>query len=1358
MGSTGVYVPMLVNAYLNYDRRQDDNVADQAYLAPLTTPNFNSLQLDSEFIQHDIFDDLPSGPYLSSADIYRVSQGRTGIYVHWILPKLYRNGITGSATADVQARAAQAGFSSASAEPGQPIFPQVPTRWVIMRRIMRPDGNMYAGWPVQRYSDGSLLTREDNMDGAGSGGDIDIGGVLTQFFMIEGDSVRSITDIPPEEDLEVTSAPLIDFDLPPSRQGQTFLGQRWKLADWPGESDTRTHIPLTVHRAANPYFSDYQPQNSSVFSFFDDMSFVDSAGTGKFCNVNVSYTIVGFHADAGTDPLHAPLVDGQTKFDRLTTLGLEPMNDLTRTDLDRHDRMRTFCHGSMYNIAWERALPDKDDSNTVPPTRQRDIIFPADEVQTEFLKSHPVAVGTNPLDALFGWLRTIPDDVDTGLPPQDVVSAELIKKNILKLQTLLLDLDDNLDAQLQAEDMLAMNNHISCASGTLWHLQSQEDDTKNVTPDKTTVELLRSLNENQTRINAFIRQQKRSQTELFNVWWTYACDRMKGGDRRQNASQAAGMLKQKLVVLSNTIIQLKILVESIKNRPALKDQLKEGAEMPFYLQRDPTILVAGLRSAWPANTDAQLPVRSISNTNVTIGNHSPGFTCIWNYHDNTRNKLPGDVVESTEQIFSESCKNWTDDLHTEDHDPYYKSGDRFTGSNGWFPLFIEWEAEYYNIPFEKWIFSEAAASGVVGYHIKDDVNVASGTIRGDVRTVTGRCPIIPQASSVLATTLQQAFNRIGPSNLPLTLDQQDEVTRNARELDTVSSPLAGFTNQLITQMQGTHMTPVIYDSDGTPQFIDSGAAAVSGELSLNAKDLAFSGSEIDTTPFASLVGIPADRSAYSPFKPCTHGQFRFTKFNIIDKFGQVVQGIKTTCDLAHDVGATRMPLFPCLGEAYSVDSVTVGQVDKARTVIPRDDQLCEFVQLPPSINQNARINADFLVDHHTGSMVQANELRAASDWDNPVRGWLVLNYANASMQVFGNDGVFIGEFQALTGTPVSKPFPTDQFGINSPDPFLTSFLRQIESPGSLQNLFSSLSKTVATIQANPSSYSEAMLSIFGRPLALVSFGVSLELADPPLKNQCTVAPTDPNVGSADVTSYQFPVKVGDKNNVFDGLYGYFQNQAAGKYAPSSPYILPDTGTFYTYHPSDAAGTAHKIIPPAALTLKPYYPDPMSGTLMSSQRLAASTILSALVDPFTPIHLYSALLPIKTLSIPHSALDAGLKQIATFFRTGPILLDEPLPAYDEGRKVNQDYRLDDESKAPTANGTIGVPGVSIGEWAWLQPYKDSQGQTAYNAMDVVKPESSSRPMWKKGPYVATEGFLQQKVPFQPPSAGGQTMSS
>ena len=735
------------------------------------------------------------------------------------------------------------------------------------------------------------------------------------------------------------------------------------------------------------------------------MSFVDSVGSGKFCNVNVSYTVVGYHPDASTDPLHAPFVASQTKYDRLAVLDLQPMNNSTRADLDQNDTMRAFSYGSVYNIAWERALADQTDGHLLPPSWQHDrIVFPADDVQNEFIQSHPVSIGTNALDSLFGWLRTIPDDVSNGLPPQDVVPAELIKKNIFKLRTLLLDLNDDLDAQLEAEDLLAMNNFIPSPQGTLWHLQIAEDDSKNTAPSTQTIEALRALNENQTRINAFIRRNKRLQTQLFNVWWTYTCDRHNGDSnaqqtRRQGASQEANGLKEQLLVNANTVPQIQTLIDGAIASPALQNQLKQGAELPFFRQRDPTLFIAGLRSVWPAETDT-IPVRSITNTKATSGSHNPASVCNWNFGNRLQSsKLPADVFQGVGGIFQESCINWTDDLSTVDKDIYYKNGDRFTGSNGWFPLFMEWEVEYYHIPFENWQFDQQTSSGVVAYHLKDSAQITTDAIKGDLRVINGRCPVLPQASSILATTLQQAFDRIGAANLPISLDQQDQIIQNALKLDTVSTPLDSFTNQLITLMQGTHITPVVQGPNGAPQFTDDGAAQVSSELSLTPQDLALDAAQLNTTPFAGLVNIPADSNTYSPFKPCTHGQFRFTKLNIVDKFGQIVQGIKDTCDPEQGVGLTQMPLFPCLGEAYSLDTTST---NIAKTVIPRSDGLCEFVQLPPSINQNARINADFLVDQMTGG-VPASVLKAAGDWDNPVRGWLVLNYANASMQVSLSD-------------------------------------------------------------------------------------------------------------------------------------------------------------------------------------------------------------------------------------------------------------------------------------------------------------------------------------------------------------------
>ena len=68
------------------------------------------------------------------------------------------------------------------------------------------------------------------------------------------------------------------------------------------------------------------------------------------------------------------------------------------------------------------------------------------------------------------------------------------------------------------------------------------------------------------------------------------------------------------------------------------------------------------------------------------------------------------------------------------------------------------------------------------------------------------------------------------------------------------------------------------------------------------------------TPFASSIDIPTDVTRYNPFKPCTHGHFRFTKLNVIDKFGQIIQGVQLYSDVADSnflnvVQPSTKPLF-----------------------------------------------------------------------------------------------------------------------------------------------------------------------------------------------------------------------------------------------------------------------------------------------------------------------------------------------------------------------------------------------------------------------------------------------------------------
>ena len=88
----------------------------------------------------------------------------------------------------------------------------------------------------------------------------------------------------------------------------------------------------------------------------------------------------------------------------------------------------------------------------------------------------------------------------------------------------------------------------------------------------------------------------------------------------------------------------------------------------------------------------------------------------------------------------------------------------------------------------------------------------------------------------------------------------------------------------------------------------------------------------------------------------------FTKLNVVDKFGQAISAINPA---PVDYGAPIPTISPCLSDTYFPG--TVGDVDpststaRANCVIPQSDNLsCPFVNLPPGINQPARLNAAFV--------------------------------------------------------------------------------------------------------------------------------------------------------------------------------------------------------------------------------------------------------------------------------------------------------------------------------------------------------------------------------------------------------------
>lgn len=335
------------------------------------------------------------------------------------------------------------------------------------------------------------------------------------------------------------------------------------------------------------------------------------------------------------------------------------------------------------------------------------MLTPADQIQAAFATSHPLAVGTSPMDALFAWLRTLPTSTPNGIPLAN------IERDLLKLQTLVLDINDDIDSQLQAQDLLATNNFMTSPQGPKYFYQlddSAPTDNVNIfNPDQ--VSALATVNKYQARLNALLRLKKRLATDLFGVWWKRAALDPTASDQATQIialTIAVTSLRNKIISVNTLVTSVTAQVQrAITELPSLptSPSIQQGIESHFYRQRDPTIFLAGLNSQWPKNYDDNLTVRLNTQTDFYYHNTIVNIPTVPDSVTTALSKLPTDIQSTTydllrEAILCDPIYNYSGPLNAPPQ--YYKNGDRYTGKQGWFPLFIEWEVEYYHITYGSW--------------------------------------------------------------------------------------------------------------------------------------------------------------------------------------------------------------------------------------------------------------------------------------------------------------------------------------------------------------------------------------------------------------------------------------------------------------------------------------------------------------------------------------------------------------------------------------------------------------------------------------------------------------------------------
>ncbi|KAK0615570.1 hypothetical protein B0T17DRAFT_347175 [Bombardia bombarda] len=1383
-----VLLPLKVDAFV-FNRAVCDaggKEADskkKAKIAPIAQPNYSFLRLDERYLQSDIMNDVDlhnAWPAQKNSRFTDLGTGeprrnRQGVYIHWTMPRVYRSG---KAVSDK---------SQDKDQQAQQKYPEVPTRWLIVRKI----DDMSTIRPVEAATSG--LKR-------------------VTAWILESDRMWDIDELDLDVDLQVDVSPFIKTDtskIDLKGQAEVFIGAKTKAESWKetwrdsetGVSNKETSVrwvDLSLLSSSNQLFPDYQPHCSNVFSIVDNFNY----GKGKFLeHASASYYVLGWHSKLRTD-LFQPDEKEQVRLDKprkelLSILNMkikETVKDPKSPDggdkpvelptafknwLKADKPTFTLCHGAMYSVQWDVEQPPKN--------------IPADSFAELINGTLPISVGTTPMDALMAY---------AGAHEDDQTEIAKVEKALKNLEEALLATDDGVESQAKASDMLYNWNYLRLDGGELFHLSGSDGGGKPTVPEHMQMKLI-ELNQLRRLADAVSRKLQRLRWSMFSEWWKFVTVHMPKRDQDKNkiindAFDNVALIKGSISELE---IQLGDIMKEIKViQDADADKLFLAGTLPaFQQQRDPTLLVGGVKSGWEPDYleplkirldlqlgksegrpkldkdgwedvmmgVSQMPEKIIASATALLQE----FVILENKRDGKENPLITDQAPLFHDTVGSTAKSpiWRDFWH--DTQP-------------WFPLFLEWEVEYTHVPDELWSLYEnkpyLSKKKKLHFGIRSDVDLEEknqNVAERDSRKLSGRVLILPQPSFSLRAKVKQLFDGT-PSDKLNDLAPEAErtlINDNLHLLEFLSAPLAGFNSHMVTVEQGNHVKPSVKDPSGDLTFLEEAERRIIG---LDGPTMASIGIESDVTPYGTSK--KSNGRGFSVFKPVTHGQFKISKLNIIDKFGQAIHAV--------DPRITNSPqkVWPCISEWYQPqakpDGTTPNIIETEKT--PEYRTNCEYVQVPPQINQPTRLRATFVMPTavKTSDETVKQGWRPANEWDNPIWGWVVVNYANSGLQLFLKDGTFYREVRlsgetGATASPEWLPFkkPDNPGGVAEDARQLSLLVAALtRDEDYLARFYKMLKAASATQDPMPSAYADFTNALVGRPLALANMGWALELATPELESQMAddMDKKDKYKHLLEINSptgkpvYDFPVKLGDVERGFDGLVGYFNAKPLESLAKGD---WLDLSQFFSHFAKGSAQQPMKtndgeprlveIITDNYPRLHATYVDP-TGKTAEAYDLALSETLNvfgALVNPFSAVHGYSGILPVKELALPTWTWASSMSNMTAFFHAGPVLVADDVPKFKKSRRLSSGKPVTVVEKP---DGEVGVrlASTSMSQWVWLQPYskdeippeerdeEDGEGNgedetdlETYMPLAVDAPDLKAR--LAEGPYTALEGYLQ-----------------
>ena len=307
-------------------------------------------------------------------------------------------------------------------------------------------------------------------------------------------------------------------------------------------------------------------------------------------------------------------------------------------------------------------------------------------------------------------------------------------------------------------------------------------------------------------------------------------------------------------------------------------------------------------------------------------------------------------------------------------------------------------------------------------------------------------------------------------------------------------------------------------------------------------------------------------------------------------------------------------------------------------------QIKDVIFVPPRLSQPARLNFRWISNADSSGFQEMNVQPATT----PVCGWIVPNHLDESLFFYDELGKALGSIY-LDGNHskvlwLSAPGNNQTIGkslqevFQYEDPVLSDLANALMENG--PGFFSSFWKAIDDMHnfVNPSNFSQNndLAVLIGRPVAVTQALLRLEIAGGSQVNQAwnTIDPNNNNY-----TGVQFPVILGDLENINDGLIGYFKEGTSGY----------DFGNFYceaavSENGVQKPGPKNILITPSPALMSDSYEDISKGSMK----------ILMLVDPRAAIYATSGIQPICKLEIPANQYVDVISTLEMTFLASPVL--------------------------------------------------------------------------------------------------------